>query len=175
MSTPSIHSLVGSGYVILKKKYLSFKRSWYPILIVWNTSAFLTFLTYRFYILLNLTILFFYILFLECLIWLVLSTLCPFKILFHFSYLLSESFLLKGKQVVSWPLHWKVHFKLHFFSPLKTFYQKILKMWTNKKMKQIEKLFWTMSNLISLFWVEVNNNSFKTVLVLTKIGDFSLK
>ena len=63
VSTPSIHSLVGSGYVILKKKYLSFKRSWYPILIVWNTSAFLTFLTYRFYILLNLTILFFYILF----------------------------------------------------------------------------------------------------------------
>ena len=43
-----------------------------------------------------------------------------------------------------------------FFSPLKTFSQKILKIWTNKKMKQIEKLFWTMSNLISLFWVEVN-------------------
>ena len=149
MSTPSIHSLVGSGYVILKKKYLSFKRSWYPILIVWNTSAFLTFLTYRFYILLNLTILFFYILFLECLIWLVLSTLCPFKILFHFSYLLSESFLLKGKQVVSWPLHWKVHFKLHFFSPLKTFFiRRYWKMWTNKKIPFVSSfLGWSQSKI----------------------------
>ena len=151
-------------YVILKKNISALT------FLVSNSNCLkylcvLTFLTYRFYILLNLTILSFYILFLECLIWLVLSTLCPFKILFHFSYLLSESFLLKGKQVVSWPLHWKVHFKLHFFSPLKTFYQKILKIWTNKKMKQIEKLFWTMSNLISLFWVEVNHNSFKTVLV----------
>ena len=159
MSTPSIHSLVGSGYVILKKKYLSFKRSWYPILIVWNTSAFLTFLTYRFYILLNLTILFFYILFLECLNWLVLSTLCPFKLLFHFSYLLSESFFKRKAGCLFDSCIEKCILICFFFSPLKTFSQKILKIWTNKKMKQIEKLFWTMSNLISLFWVEVNQKN----------------
>ena len=58
VSTPSIYSLVGSGYVILKKNILALT------FLVSNSNCLkylcvLTFLTYRFYFLLDLTILFF--------------------------------------------------------------------------------------------------------------------
>ena len=84
VSTPPIYTFGWVCYVILKKNISALT------FLVSNSNCLkylcvLTFLTYRFYFLLNLTILFFYILFLEYLIWLVSSTLCPFKLLFHFS------------------------------------------------------------------------------------------
>ena len=134
----------------LEEKYLSFN------VLVSNSNCLkylcaLTFLTYRFYFLLNLTILFFTYFFWNVWFDLICQPCVPLNsVPFFFIFCLNLHFL-KGKQTWSWL------FNASFaFSSFKDFFQKILKIWTNKKIQFVSSFLGCSQSKIWLYLLNQN-------------------